>query len=57
MIDPKNKLKYTETIDVGKYTRSNYHVKEASKKLKEQDIVNYLLRKFKTNFSMLLNKK
>ena len=57
MIDPKNKLKYTETIDVGQYTRSNYDVKEASTKLKDQDIVNHLSRKFKTNFNMLLSKK
>ena len=54
---PKNKSKYTETIDVGQYTHSNYDIKEASTKVKDQDIVNHLSRKFKTNFNMLLSKK
>ena len=40
MTDPKNKSKYTETIDLRQYTRSNYDVKEAGTKLKDQDIVN-----------------
>ena len=58
MTDQKNKSKYTKTIDIGHYTHSNYDVKEASTKLKDQDIVNHLSRKFKANFNMLsLSKK
>ena len=49
MIDPK--------ISQNIPNNTHYDIKGASMKLKDQDIINHLSHKFKTNFNMLLSKK
>ena len=56
MMDSFSKSSYAMNIDIGEYVRIHYDTKEDNAVLKDKDIVNYLLRKFRTNFSMLLKK-
>ena len=56
MMDPFNKSSYAMNVNIGEYVRVHYQTKEDNAVLKDKDIVNYLSRKFHTNFSMLLKK-
>ena len=56
MMDPFNKSSYAMNVNVGEYVCVHYETKEDNAVLKDKDIVNYLSRKFHTNFSMLLKK-
>ena len=54
MMDPMNKLSYVTSVNVGEYFRLHYDTKDGNHIVKDRDVVNHLLRKFHTNFAMLL---
>ena len=56
MMDPLNKASYVTNFNVGEYVHVHYDMKEGDTILKDKDIVHYISKKFKTNFSMLLRK-
>ena len=56
MMNPKDTTNMTRTVNVGQYVRPHYDTKSNDTHLKDEHIVRHLLKKFKTNFNMLLLK-
>ena len=54
MLNPMDKSIATNNVDVGNYVRKHYDMRSGNAKLKDKHIVDHLSKKFKTNFSMLL---
>ena len=56
MMNPKDTMNTTRTINVGQYIRRHYDTKSNDTHLKDEHIIRHLSKKFKTNFNMLLPK-